>query len=444
MRIRFLGSGRTFFLWFGALFVCVGLSLLVAGLQDATRERAYQKESQVIEAVVLSKSVKRASREGNSSTKYEIVYRFTTDDGRMAEGVDAVSVEEWEKLDPGSPFRITYLPGAPESSRAEGSGGLGSPLLMTGLGSLLSLVGGALFVRTVTPIWRERRLLREGLTAQGTVLAIEIEPGNVAVNGVRQWRVRYRYDDRFGRAHEGTSGSLSAEEACAVAVGDALTVRFDRHHPEESVWDRAQMPVRKGEATEPPERKRPPSLLRRLGGFAVMLGLYLVAVVIGESVPALKDLEHLMARHQVSLLAVTIGMTVVGFVLFMGGILYRIFGGAGEPMTRAEVEDLSRSVHMEARPVAARVSRYRFRGRSAGSSFSEKFTVREAKDAWSQRAWCESPRWRSNFVVMVGVALFLPGLFGIVIVIGPIGIKLLFGAALVYAAVGITAAFVRA
>lgn len=434
MRIRFAGSGRTFFLWFGALFTCVGLIMLYGGIQDATRERAFQQQGQVVEAVVVGKSIERASREGNSSTKYVIAYRFTTDDGGAAEGVDAVGVEEWESLEPGSRFTITYLPGAPESSRAEGSGGMVSPLVMTGLGSLLALAGGVLVTRIATRIWRERRLLREGMPAQGTVIAVE--PGNLAVNNVRQWRVRYRYQDHVGRPQEGASGLLPPEEARAVGVGDALSVRFDREHPGESVWDRTRTPA--------PEGTRLRSVLRRLGGFAVMLGLYLVATVVGESVPALKDLERLMARHQVSLLTVTIGMTVVGFVLFMGGILYRIFGGAGAPMTHGEVEDLSRSVRMEAPPYAGRVSAYRFRGRSAGSSFSEKFTVREAKDAWRQRSWRESPRWRSNFVVMAGVALFAPGLFGIFIVIGPNGIKLLLGAALVYAAVSIITAFARA
>ncbi|MGH7324637.1 MAG: DUF3592 domain-containing protein [Candidatus Rokuibacteriota bacterium] len=441
MRIRLPLSGRTFFVWFGALFMCVGLILLYTGVQDATREQAYQKQGQVVEAVVVNKSIKRASREGNSSTKYEIVYRFTTADGRTAESVDAVSVEEWESLDRGSPFKVAYLPGEPQSSRAEGSGGMQSPLIMTGLGSLLALIGGVLFVRTATRVWRDRRLLREGMTAPGTVLAIE--PSSVAVNRVRQWNVRYRYEDHFGRPQEGTSGPLTPEEAQAVEVGDALTVRFDRQHPEESIWDRTRMPVPEG-TTEASGGKRRQSFLKRLGGFAVMLTLFFVAMVVGESIPALKDLERLMIPHQAPLLAITIGMTVIGFVLFMGGILSRIFGGAGEPMTHAEVEDLSRSVRLEARPALARVSWYRFRGRSAGSSFLEQFTLREAKEAWRQRAWRASPRWRSNFVVMIGVLLLAPGLFGIFIVLGPNGIKLLCGGALVYAAVRTITGFVRA
>jgi uncharacterized protein DUF3592 len=236
MRIAVAFTSRTFFLWFGALWTGVGLILLYSGVQDANRERAYQKQGQVVEAVVLDKTIKRAAREGNTSTRYEIAYRFTTADGRTAEGSDAVSVEEWEALEPGSPFKITYLPGAPEESRAQGSGGLASPYIMMGLGSLLALVGGVLFVRTAARFWRQRRLLREGMPAQGTVLAIE--PSKITVNRVRQCIVRYRYEDQFGRPHEGSSGPLPPEEAHAVGVGDPVEVRFNQERAEESVWVR--------------------------------------------------------------------------------------------------------------------------------------------------------------------------------------------------------------
>jgi len=137
-------------------------------------------------------------------------------------------------------------------------------------------------------------------------------------------------------------------------------------------------------------------------------------------------------------------MTAVGFVLFMGSIVLRIVGGAGAPMTHTEVEDLSRSVSLEARPVFGRVTRYRFRGRSAGSSFAEQFSLREAKQAWRQRAWRTSPRWRTNFAVMVGVVLLVLGVFGVVIVLGPNGVKLLCAAALAYAAVQVVLGILRA
>lgn len=436
MRIPLRLSSRTFFLLFGAIFLLAGSTLLYEGINTAIHERAYDKEGEVVEAVVLRKSIQRASREGNPSTRYEVMYRFGTAEG-PAEGVAVVPVEEWEALEPGSPFRITYLPGTPGASRAAGSGGMTESLVMMAVGSLVALFGGVVSGWSALGMWREQRLLRRGLTAQGTVLAIE--PSAVAVNRVRQWQVRYRYQDHLGRAHEGSSGALPPDEAHAVAVGDALTVRFDRARPEESVWDRARTP-----GTQAAPWPRLVALAGRLGRFAGMLGVFLAAMVLGEAVPALKDVERLLARHEAGLLTLTIGMAALGFALFMGAVVVRVFSGATAPMAETEVEDLARGVRMEARPVSGRVGRYRFRGRSAGASFSDEFSFREAKEAWRRRAWRTSPRWRSNFVVMLGVMLLALGLFGTFIVIGPNGIKLLCAGALAYAAVRTAVGFARA
>jgi hypothetical protein len=436
VRIPLRLSSRTFFLLFGAIFLCAGAGLLYGGITAARQEQAYEKRGEVLEAVVMRKSIQRASRDGTSSTRYEIAYRFMTPDG-AAEGVAVVPVEEWEALEPGRPFKITHLPGTPSSSRAADAGGMTDALVMIGAGSLAALFGGIVFALSAKRIWREWKLLREGLTAQGTVLAVE--PSNVAVNRVRQWQVRYRYQDHVGRPHEGASGALPPDEAHTVVAGDPLTIRFDRHRPEESVWDRASTA---GAEISPWARLA--VFAQRVGTVLLMLAVFAAAMVLGEAVPALKDFEQLLVRHESVLLVITIGMTAVGFVLFMGSIVVRIFSGATEPMTATEVEDLSRSVGMESRPVFGRVTRYRFRGRSAGSSVSDGFTLREAKAAWRQRAWRTSPRWRSNFVVMTGVTLLVLGLFSTFIVLGPNGVKLLCAATLGYAAVRTVVGFVRA
>lgn len=430
MRIPLRVSARTFFWLAGALFLLVGLGALYGGIEEAAKEQAYRDQGQAVDALVVAKSIQRASRDGNSSTKYEIAYRFTTTEGRTLEGTDAVSVDEWERLEPGSAFRITYLPGAAGASRAEGSGGMGSAYGMMILGGLFALVGGFFLLSNVRRFIRERRLLRHGMTAQGTVVAVEAS--NFAVNRVRQWNVRYRYQDHFGQRQEGTSSPVPPDEAHAVHVGDTVEVRFDSERPEQSMW------------VKTPSDEPRPSRWKRLQPIAVILGVLFVALVVGESVPAIKALDQLALQHELWLTAVTVGMTVLGFLLFMGGILYRIFGPDGEPMTHEEIEDLSRSAGIDSRPsVAARVSAYRFRGRSAGTSFGEGFNLREAKEAWRQRAWRTSPRWRANFVVTAGALLFVVGLFGFLVVGAPAGIKLLYVGVIVYAAVRLIVACTR-
>jgi hypothetical protein len=184
------------------------------------------------------------------------------------------------------------------------------------------------------------------------------------------------------------------------------------------------------------------SALKEYGKLAVMLAAAFAVIVLGEIVIPITGLDRFIARYEAALTAAAIGMMAAGFVLFMGGILYRIFSG-GEPMTHAEVEEQARRVAFEHRPAFARRSTYRLKGRSAGSSFYDQFSIKEAKEAWKQRAWRSSLRWRGNFIIMGGAVFLALGLFGIFVVIGTNGIKLLLGGAIVYAAVRTIVAFAR-
>lgn len=434
---------KSLLLWFGAAFLAGGLVCLFMGIDGAIEERRYQNDRRVAQAVVLTKSIKPASRDGNSSTRYEITYRFTTADGRTVEGIDAVSVETWEGLDAGSSFGITYLPDNLHASRAASSGSMESALAAIVLGSLFALVGGYFFVMNTMGVWRRWSILRNGATAQGTILAIE--PTSTDIINVRQWEVRYQYRDHSGRIHQGTSADIAPKEARAFAIGDTVKVRFSREHPEESVWEAPGASAARPEVVNHSKPGNGAPFWKRLVNLAAMLALVFVVLVIGEIVIPITGLDDVIARHEGVLRATTIGMTALGFALFMGGILYRIFNGAGEPMSHADVENLLRSTRItRGRPYFMRASTYRFKGRSIGSSFHDEFSIKEAKEAWKQRAWRESFRWRGNFLVMGGVLLFAVGLVSISIVIGPNGIKLLSGGIVLYVMARTVIAFARA
>ncbi len=434
---------RSILLWFGAAFLAGGLFFLFMGIQWGAQDERFQNEGRSVEAVVLSKSIKPASREENSSTRYEIAYRFTTEDGREMEGTDAVGVEQWERLDVGDPIEITYLRGDLQSNRAQTTGDAGSSFAAIVLGSIFAVVGGVFFVRSAIRVWRQWSILQQGQTAQAMVLAIE--PSNAEINNVRQWEVRYQYRDNFGRVHEGTSGEVAPELAHAVAVGDTLDIRFDRERPEESVWIEPELPATEQPASGGFRPKPNSSYWRRLINLATMLAMAFAVIVAGEIVLPALGIDRFISLHEAVLLGVTVGATVVGFALFMGGILYRIFGGNTEAMSHADVEDLSRSMlDSQRRPYFARASKYRFRGKSAGASFQDEFSISEAKAAWKQRAWRDSLRWRGNFVIMAGALIFGLGLFSIFVVVGPDGIRLLCGGAVIYSAVRTIIAFARA
>lgn len=346
-------------------------------------------------------------------------------------------------MDAGSKFEISYLPGKPQSSRAASSGSLETGIVAIVLGSIFAAVGGFFFFRSAAHVWNQWSILREGDATQATVIAIE--PSSAEVNNVRLWEVRYRYLDHFGRSREGTSGDVMPGEAHAVAIGDNVSVRFDHDHPEQSVWDRPEISALEHDVASAPQPEPHQSFWQQLKGHLTMLALAFSAIIMGEIVMPITGLDRLIAQYEAALTAATIGTTVLGFALFMGGILYRIFSGGGTPMSHTDVEDLSRSMMDSQRlPNFARASKYRFKGRSAGSSFNDQFSIREAKDAWKQRAWRTSVRWRGNFMIMGGVLLFATGLFSIFVVIGANGIRLLCGAAILYALVRTFIAFARA
>lgn len=318
-----------------------------------------------------------------------------------------------------------------------------SSVVAIALGSLFAIVGGFFFFRNAVHVWNQWSILREGDVTQGTVIAIE--PRSADVNNVRLWEVRYQYRDHYGRIREGSSGDVMPNEAHAVAIGDIVSVRFDRDHPEQSVWDRPEISVMEHDVASSPQSEPRQSFWQQLKGFLTMLALVFVVIILGEIVLPITGLDRLIARYEAGLTAATIGMTALGFALFMGGVLYRIFSGGGAPMSHADAEDISRSMlDSQRRPYLARASKYRFKGSSVGVSFHDQFSIKEAKEAWKQRAWRHSFRWRSNFVIMGGVLLFATGIFSIFVVIGPNGIRLLFGAAIFYALVRTFIASARA
>ncbi len=70
-----------------------------------------------LDLVTLDKTLFRANRQGNPRTQYLVTYRFTSATGEEIDGTAELPVEEWERLEPGQTFPVTYLPDKPDSSR---------------------------------------------------------------------------------------------------------------------------------------------------------------------------------------------------------------------------------------------------------------------------------------------------------------------------------------
>ena len=133
----------------------------------------------------------------------------------------------------------------------------------------------------------------------------------------------------------------------------------------------------------------------------VWVPLLFVAALLAES-PPLRSLDATFAAQRATLLAVTVAATVVGFVLFMGGVLDLLIS-QDEP------------------------------GRQAG--LGETFTLGELRGAVSSGAWLRDATWRRRLVITVGALLMAAGICGVFIVVGPGYIRVIMSAVLAYAAV---------
>lgn len=141
-----------------------------------------------------------------------------------------------------------------------------------------------------------------------------------------------------------------------------------------------------------------------VAGTVLPLGIY-VLIRLLDDVEALRPLAVFFDRHRQTGLLLTLPAAAVGFALFMGGILHLLLTSSGP---------------------------------------SETFTLGELGGALRTGRWRRSQAWRRRIVILLGVALFAYGLFGLFVVVGPVGVKLLLAAVLLYAAGAMAGGLARA
>lgn len=228
-------ANRAFWFWFGAIWFVVGLGLLWGGLEAGIRNQRWERERKVARGSVVAKELRAANSDDDQGRAVLYVsYRFATPEGRSVVGESTLGAEEWKQLEQGSPIQIEYLPGDPAVNRVAGRQDGDDLWIMLPLGAFFGLAGGFLFLKGLRRMRTWRRLMREGVPAEGRVTAVE--ESNVRFNNRPLWLVRYRYQDRSGQIREGKSGYLSGGEAAEWKVGDTGSIHFDSRNPEESVW----------------------------------------------------------------------------------------------------------------------------------------------------------------------------------------------------------------
>jgi hypothetical protein len=131
-------------LFFGGVFFVAGSAALIDGTRDVLRERRYAAEGRVAQARIVDKRVQEAQRSGNTRTRYLVLYRFTTPEGRSVDGEAAVGMEAWEGAKRGNTIDVRYLAGEPQTNRAATEGTITGSVLVMAMGVLFALVGAAI------------------------------------------------------------------------------------------------------------------------------------------------------------------------------------------------------------------------------------------------------------------------------------------------------------
>ncbi len=229
---------RSIGVWFGGIFLLVGLPLFVVSIFLFYDDRRFSQQARSTQGTVLTKEVRQSHRSTRSGgnrtpkTHYEVTYRFTTE-GSTLEGRDELSREEWERLREHGPVDVLYRPHRPSSNRLAGHSSWLMKTMFGLIGSVFTVLGGTVLVRSLRQARLQERLRQHGVSTQGTVTELRVR--NLRINDVQQWRLHFEYHDFQSHRHVKTT-DMPEDEALQWKVGDVGKVMYDSARPTEAVW----------------------------------------------------------------------------------------------------------------------------------------------------------------------------------------------------------------
>jgi hypothetical protein len=159
----------------------------------------------------------------------------------------------------------------------------------------------------------------------------------------------------------------------------------------------------------------------------LVVAIIALAVVIDQITP-LKQLTLYLDQHPEPYRRITIGMSVLGWVL-MGYVFFLVLWMRGRPMSEDEARQFMRT--SAGRPMINRA----FRGKAVGREARTGASFHDIKEAFISGDWSRDPGWWPIFIGLLALPLVAYGMFGYFIVIGPPTVKVICAAALAYATV---------
>jgi len=429
------GALRDILLPVGGLCLLAGVTLALTAGQAALE----YGEAIELRGVIVDKELVRATREQERGTKFVLRIRASLPGGGVVETEEALERKAWEALAVGDARRVLYLPAKRKILAPAGSNEFVGYVIMGALGGVLAILGAVLLRRPIGRVFARRHLLAHG--KQATARVSEVFQTSTAVNRVILWRLRYRYRDALGAEHEAESDLMSPGEAAAWRAGETGSILYDPERPASSVW--------LGSEAEPAAgQTRVGSAVKRLARWVFNLTLFFAALfaaaVVGELLPELKTADAWLAGQRAPLALAAAGVALLGLFLLIGAVIAMLMEG-GEPMGRTDIENRQRVLRDAMQgPQTWRMSTYRFFGAGAGSSGQDEFPLRELKHAIASGAILGDPVWRRRLCAVCGGMLIFLGVFGALIVVAPLALKLVLAAVALYALVRVAWAFVRA
>lgn len=152
------------------------------------------------------------------------------------------------------------------------------------------------------------------------------------------------------------------------------------------------------------------------------LALVLVAIFIGELIPPLRWLHEWMSLHKTTSMAVVGTVSAVGFVVFMTTII-QMTVRLGKSLDESEVEHMSAQFRENQPGAMWRKWAYRFRGRGQGGSFQIEMPIKELKESVNSGQCWSDPVMTRMVIIAAGALLMSFGIFGIIFVLSPAGVK---------------------
>lgn len=168
---------------------------------------------------------------------------------------------------------------------------------------------------------------------------------------------------------------------------------------------------------------------RRLQGWLSRLGvilLVLLLIAVGEWLPPMPAVQRFQDAHPAvnqALIVVTLAMTILGTLL----LAFTQF--------LVHVPDSRRAPQAQTLRGTASTKGWRwfFAGKMVSAGFSDEARMWRLRKAFRDGEWRRVPRWRRFTLMMLGAILLFYGLFGLIILLSPPGVKFLLFLVVLYA-----------